>query len=203
MKKRCELCKSRARIHCDSDRASLCWTCDARVHSANFLVARHSRILLCQICQSFTPWRASGDKLCPSTASICATCVVEGHVPNINEDLIDVLNDSEHSLSQSSSLFQPPPLTSSSSSDEILTRDRTVLVKRKRRKVRDLNREYVKDSSSAKSNSTPSASGTTFENIKRIRNRNRSFDDNITVEEEVHGNCKSATMLDLDLNASP
>ncbi|KAI3736233.1 hypothetical protein L6452_15771 [Arctium lappa] len=77
MKKRCELCKSIARIYCDSDSASLCWSCDSKVHSANFLVARHSRSLLCQICQSPTPWSASGEKIGPTTSSICGRCVVE------------------------------------------------------------------------------------------------------------------------------
>ncbi|KAK3014362.1 hypothetical protein RJ639_009084 [Escallonia herrerae] len=45
--KRCELCNSIARMYCESDQASLCWDCDARIHSANFLVAKHLRTLLC------------------------------------------------------------------------------------------------------------------------------------------------------------
>ena len=55
--KKCELCNSLAKMHCDSDQASLCWDCDAKVHAANFLVAKHSRTLLCHLCQSFTPWK--------------------------------------------------------------------------------------------------------------------------------------------------
>ncbi|KAL7000257.1 hypothetical protein U1Q18_001405 [Sarracenia purpurea var. burkii] len=72
--KSCELCKSAARMYCESDQASLCWDCDAKVHSANFLVARHSRSLLCHVCQSPTAWNASGLKLGP-TVSVCESCV--------------------------------------------------------------------------------------------------------------------------------
>ncbi|GFP93761.1 B-box zinc finger protein 32 [Phtheirospermum japonicum] len=61
-------------MHCASDQASLCWACDAKVHSANFLVARHSRNLLCRVCQGPTPWSAAGAKLRP-TASACEQCV--------------------------------------------------------------------------------------------------------------------------------
>eukprot|EP00257_Ricinus_communis_P019234 XP_015578163.1 zinc finger protein CONSTANS-LIKE 4 isoform X2 [Ricinus communis] len=72
--KKCELCNSLAKMYCESDQASLCWDCDARVHAANFLVAKHSRTLLCHLCQSFTPWTASGPRLRP-TVSICDNCV--------------------------------------------------------------------------------------------------------------------------------
>ncbi|KAH7859870.1 hypothetical protein Vadar_006475 [Vaccinium darrowii] len=73
--KGCDLCKSAgARMFCESDQASLCWDCDGKVHSANFLVARHSRTLLCHVCQSPTPWSASGEKL-GRTVSVCEGCV--------------------------------------------------------------------------------------------------------------------------------
>ncbi|CAN0921724.1 B-box zinc finger protein 32 [Linum grandiflorum] len=70
--KNCELCKSPARTYCKSD-DSLCWSCDAKVHEANFLVVRHSRTLLCQLCQSATPWQAAGSKL-GNTISFCLHC---------------------------------------------------------------------------------------------------------------------------------
>ncbi|XP_047940054.1 zinc finger protein CONSTANS-LIKE 2-like [Salvia hispanica] len=73
MKKTCELCKQAARLLCESDQAILCWDCDARVHSANFLVARHSRNLLCRACQSPTSWCSTGSKLSP-TFSSCRKC---------------------------------------------------------------------------------------------------------------------------------
>lgn len=72
--KGCELCEKPARMYCESDQASLCWVCDAKVHSANFLVARHTRSLLCQACQAPTPWRAAGARLGP-TVSVCQKCV--------------------------------------------------------------------------------------------------------------------------------
>ncbi|XP_019054700.1 PREDICTED: zinc finger protein CONSTANS-LIKE 9 [Nelumbo nucifera] len=76
--KECELCNHPARMFCESDQASLCWDCDAKVHGANFLVARHSRSLLCHVCQSPTPWKASGAKLGP-TVSVCEKCVNSSH----------------------------------------------------------------------------------------------------------------------------
>ncbi|XP_044497683.1 zinc finger protein CONSTANS-LIKE 4-like [Mangifera indica] len=72
--KKCELCESPAKMYCESDEASLCWDCDAKVHGANFLVAKHSRTLLCHLCQSPTPWNGSGPKLGP-TISACNVCV--------------------------------------------------------------------------------------------------------------------------------
>ena len=72
--KKCELCDSSAKMYCESDQASLCWDCDAQVHSANFLVSKHSRRLLCHVCQSLTPWNGSGPKLLP-TVSVCDSCV--------------------------------------------------------------------------------------------------------------------------------
>ncbi|CAL9112674.1 unnamed protein product [Musa acuminata var. zebrina] len=79
--KQCELCDRPARMHCESDQASLCWECDAKVHGANFLVARHSRCLLCQSCQSPTPWRAEGARpgYAASTCERCAAgCATDG-----------------------------------------------------------------------------------------------------------------------------
>lgn len=48
--KLCELCSAAAAVHCPSDSAYLCFPCDAAVHSANFLVARHLRSSLCSTC---------------------------------------------------------------------------------------------------------------------------------------------------------
>ncbi|KAL3613739.1 hypothetical protein CASFOL_041813 [Castilleja foliolosa] len=71
--KGCELCSSPARMYCHSDQASLCWDCDQKVHAANFLVAKHSRTLLCHLCHSPTPWTASGLNL-SHTISVCHGC---------------------------------------------------------------------------------------------------------------------------------
>lgn len=56
----CELCKDAAAVYCPSDSAFLCRGCDARVHQANFLVARHARIPLCPGCGSPSGRRFSG-----------------------------------------------------------------------------------------------------------------------------------------------
>lgn len=71
--KPCALCRQPALLFCESDRASLCWDCDAKVHGANFLVARHTRCLLCRACQEPTPWKASGAQL-GRTVSVCDGC---------------------------------------------------------------------------------------------------------------------------------
>ena len=73
-KNKCDLCDGVARIYCESDQASLCWNCDGKVHGANFLVAKHTRCLLCTYCQSLTPWKATGLRLGP-TFSVCESCV--------------------------------------------------------------------------------------------------------------------------------
>ncbi|CAJ1934175.1 unnamed protein product [Sphenostylis stenocarpa] len=74
MEEGCSMCKQRAAIVCDSDQAKLCWDCDEKVHSANFLVAKHWRVGLCVSCRSRTPWKASGEKLTP-TVAFCQSCV--------------------------------------------------------------------------------------------------------------------------------
>ncbi|CAJ1978622.1 unnamed protein product [Sphenostylis stenocarpa] len=87
---------------CDSDQAKLCWDCDEKVHSANFLVAKHSRVLLCRLCHSPTPWKASGTKLTP-TVSFCHRCVLHRHarfnyLVNSDQQHSDEGNGSDHVL---------------------------------------------------------------------------------------------------------
>ncbi|KAK4484372.1 hypothetical protein RD792_006951 [Penstemon davidsonii] len=72
-KKGCELCSNPARMFCESDQASLCWDCDEKVHAANFLVAKHSRTLLCHVCSSPTAWKAAGTGLRPAV-TVCQSC---------------------------------------------------------------------------------------------------------------------------------
>lgn len=83
----CELCESVARMYCESDQANLCWRCDEKVHRANFLVAKHSRSLLCHVCQSLTAWKASGPKLSP-TVSVCDSCVTSAHGEAHDNELV-------------------------------------------------------------------------------------------------------------------
>ncbi|KAJ8545611.1 hypothetical protein K7X08_018194 [Anisodus acutangulus] len=134
--KKCELCSSIATVYCESDQASLCWDCDARVHTANFLVAKHSRILLCNSCQSLTPWTGSGSKLGP-TVSVCQTCFPRNNNDGTDQDhdLDDDDDDDDDDVSSdgdnqvvpfsSSTTDQPRPLSlasSSSSSEESTSR---------------------------------------------------------------------------------
>ncbi|GKV11428.1 hypothetical protein SLEP1_g22689 [Rubroshorea leprosula] len=95
--KSCELCKFPARTYCESDQASLCWDCDAKVHGANFLVARHLRCLLCQTCQSPTPWRAAGAEL-GRTVSVCESCLgggegAESEAENEDDEMDNTADD--------------------------------------------------------------------------------------------------------------
>ncbi|KAJ6349078.1 hypothetical protein OIU77_006631 [Salix suchowensis] len=98
--KKCELCKNPARTYCESDQASLCWNCDTKVHGANFLVARHVRALLCQSCQSLTPWKASGAQL-GHTVSVCERCMLSNgnHRQEIQEQ---EENDSSEDIEEDS-----------------------------------------------------------------------------------------------------
>ncbi|KAK1584115.1 hypothetical protein Q3G72_029909 [Acer saccharum] len=92
--KKCELCDRTARMYCESDQASLCWDCDEKVHRANFLVAKHSRSLLCHVCQSVTPWKASGAKLGP-TVSVCEACVASAQCKARDGGVVRRENQSE------------------------------------------------------------------------------------------------------------
>ncbi|XP_022011945.1 zinc finger protein CONSTANS-LIKE 9 isoform X2 [Helianthus annuus] len=156
MKPCCELCKSPAKIYCDSDQASLCWTCDNKVHSANFLVARHSRTLLCCKCHSPTPWTAAGEKLGPSAVSICEKCVMEDTSDDDDESEEENNEDDDYDEDSETELhvgdddhnqivplcYTPPPPASSSSSDDCSVGDTTVFVKRKRVNDTDLCEVY-------------------------------------------------------------
>ncbi|KAK4750637.1 hypothetical protein SAY87_004119 [Trapa incisa] len=88
-KRGCELCGMPARMYCESDQANLCRICDERVHSANFLVAKHTRRLLCQVCQSPTPWVADGLKL-GTTVSVCDGCFdSHGKDPEVGRHVVE------------------------------------------------------------------------------------------------------------------
>ncbi|XP_076948895.1 uncharacterized protein LOC143621319 [Bidens hawaiensis] len=136
--KTCELCKSEAKVYCDSDQASLCWTCDTKVHSANFLVARHSRILLCRVCRSTTPWTAAGQNLGHSAVSICEKCVANDTSDDETEDEDEDEDEDENQVVPGEYTPQtPPPAASSSSSssgsdDEESTGGSGGFLKRKR-----------------------------------------------------------------------
>ncbi|PON53183.1 B-box-type zinc finger [Parasponia andersonii] len=56
----CELCSEEASLYCHADSAFLCRSCDADVHGANFLVARHVRRTICSSCFAFDGSFVSG-----------------------------------------------------------------------------------------------------------------------------------------------
>ncbi|OIW20452.1 hypothetical protein TanjilG_11763 [Lupinus angustifolius] len=126
--KKCELCKVAATTFCDSDQASLCWDCDTKVHGANFLVARHTRTLLCHACQNLTPWKASGATL-GNTVSMCQGCAGGARVnagegeesEGDNDDEIDSLydedEDGDNQVVPLSSTATAPPACSSSTGE--------------------------------------------------------------------------------------
>ncbi|XP_020690432.1 B-box zinc finger protein 21-like [Dendrobium catenatum] len=123
--KRCELCGREARMYCESDQASLCWDCDAKVHGANFLVERHPRVLLCRRCQSPTAWRATGARLSP-IISACDRCTaIDKASPDGEEqDEDDVDGEDADMDEEEQEDYQvvpwrlTPPATASSSSGE-------------------------------------------------------------------------------------
>ncbi|KAK6134873.1 hypothetical protein DH2020_031357 [Rehmannia glutinosa] len=135
-----------ARIYCESDQASLCWDCDAKVHSANFLVARHSRNLLCHVCQSATPWSASGSKLGP-TVSVCRKCVYGGICDQGGEQDEEELVAEELEENQVVPWSPPPPAPESfsSSEDEESVGDDDMVVSRKRRRLQIASTDELSD----------------------------------------------------------
>ena len=79
----CELCDGEASLYCPSDSAFLCWNCDAKVHQANFLVARHVRRTVCSLCKSLTGNRISG----PGSRLIHRICRSCSPVDDLNHGL--------------------------------------------------------------------------------------------------------------------
>ncbi|CAI5467160.1 unnamed protein product [Closterium sp. Yama58-4] len=88
----CELCTQPAALRCDADSAFLCATCDAAVHSANFIVLRHSRHLLCALCSSPTSWEAPSPfhqpAAVPQTQVMCDSCLAVGAVSGITGNAV-------------------------------------------------------------------------------------------------------------------
>ncbi|GJP36767.1 hypothetical protein CLOM_g21240 [Closterium sp. NIES-68] len=83
----CELCSQPAALRCDADSAFLCASCDAAVHSANFIVLRHARHLLCALCSAPTSWEAPAPfhHLAGASPSqvVCDSCLAVGAVSGI------------------------------------------------------------------------------------------------------------------------
>uniref|UniRef100_A0A7C9A321 B box-type domain-containing protein n=1 Tax=Opuntia streptacantha TaxID=393608 RepID=A0A7C9A321_OPUST len=76
-KRGCELCSAEATVYCASDSAYLCCSCDAKVHNANFLVARHFRSFICSKCRNLADFRFSGSGISPAARNLCKSCSPE------------------------------------------------------------------------------------------------------------------------------
>lgn len=76
-RRNCELCTGEAKVYCPSDSAFLCRSCDAKVHGANFLVARHLRSSLCSNCGSSEGKRFSGAGISFPVRNLCRSCSPE------------------------------------------------------------------------------------------------------------------------------
>ncbi|GLJ15783.1 hypothetical protein SUGI_0260010 [Cryptomeria japonica] len=100
---RCELCSKESALRCEADCANLCWECDAQVHSANFLVARHLRIVLCCRCHGQTRKAICG--ACPQAEfSLCRACSELGDSKqNADMKVLSVLKRWYRALNLSSS----------------------------------------------------------------------------------------------------
>lgn len=127
--KKCELCNCPATLFCESDQATLCWECDAKVHTANFIVTKHPRILLCHICQSLTVWHGTGPKFVP-TISVCNHCQqknddddddMEEDQDDMENDVDEDDDDEEENQVVPWTSTPPPPVSSSSSNSTTST----------------------------------------------------------------------------------
>ncbi|KAK4764765.1 hypothetical protein SAY86_025855 [Trapa natans] len=89
----CDLCGGDASLYCDSDSAFLCFRCDADVHGANFLVARHIRYSVCSSCRSLGENHLSGARIAPLPA-FCRSCSGESPCPG-EEDSDSLTSESD------------------------------------------------------------------------------------------------------------
>ncbi|KAK3000576.1 hypothetical protein RJ639_021986 [Escallonia herrerae] len=112
----CELCKGEATLHCASDSAFLCWECDATVHGANFLVARHVRSIVCFKCKAFTGSRFSGGGQRQLGSCTCRSCSLEppdGDIDSLSSSSACVSSTTENSVTRPKKIDQ----TASSNTD--------------------------------------------------------------------------------------
>ncbi|XP_019193775.1 PREDICTED: zinc finger protein CONSTANS-LIKE 4-like [Ipomoea nil] len=192
----CELCKGVARMYCESDQANLCWSCDSKVHSANFLVERHSRRLLCHVCQSPTAWSASGSRL-GSMVSTCERCFESGarsgpeaevsreenefEDEDEDDDEVEEEDDDDEIDSEDIQVVPwsstPPPPAASSSSDDSLLTEREVSGKQLRENDTDLQYEDNRRNLSSQLRlCTPSESSADFRGLHVLNDETSMLD---------------------------
>ncbi|XP_031097004.1 B-box zinc finger protein 32-like [Ipomoea triloba] len=115
----CELCNGEVAVCYPSDFAFLCWSCDTKVHDANFLVARHIRNIICLKCKSFTGHRVSGFGVAP-IASHCGSCSSLPPPEAKEADLADAVSSSSSSSACVSSTHSSSQKNMSDQSSESL-----------------------------------------------------------------------------------
>lgn len=205
-KKTCELCSNPARMFCESDQASLCWDCDAKVHAANFLVAKHSRTLLCHLCSSPTPWKAAGSSL-GATISVCQACAQHGEnrvspssIPPPRREIEDREEDCDSQESESDDDYSHSEDYSEDDEEEEDGENQVV--------------PWSASSSSPPVNApeSPSSSSTeedaSFSSLKRMRRDNLSFESEdedgyySSPDLEVEGNFRSSGTSHEDSSSS-
>lgn len=72
----CDFCgEQRSIVHCRSDAACLCLSCDRNVHSANALSKRHLRTLVCERCHC----QPAVVRCIEEKISLCQNCNWSGH----------------------------------------------------------------------------------------------------------------------------
>ncbi|CAL9079228.1 unnamed protein product [Musa textilis] len=102
----CELCGCEAAIFCQPDAAFLCWACDASVHRANFLVARHVRWVACGACHSLDSARRVSGPAPRLVRFLCASCDPDHSPPSPSHPTASSYSGS--CLSTSESTAAPP-----------------------------------------------------------------------------------------------
>lgn len=110
MEKKCELCGDRATLYCAADDANVCWSCDAKVHSANFLVARHARSVLCGRCCQETDCKTSGPHPSP-LSRLCPRCN-----PSTTAAVVNDCNGDSEEMENSETLSYPSATTEAADS---------------------------------------------------------------------------------------
>ncbi|PIA43719.1 hypothetical protein AQUCO_01800045v1 [Aquilegia coerulea] len=151
----CELCNGEAWLYCVSDSAFLCLNCDARVHQANFLVARHVRRTICCKCKYFDGNSISGvgfrrhiEPICQSCLSNCSSDSNSSCTSSSTTCIISSVNQSSNQLNSSSKIVFSGgnPFLPTKYSDEVSKNNKKK--KKKNRKIvetRSLNVDFKEE----------------------------------------------------------
>ncbi|MCL7041118.1 hypothetical protein MKW94_014446 [Papaver nudicaule] len=180
----CELCSGEAKLYCESDSAYLCSSCDANVHEANFLVARHIRRTICSKCKQYDGNIISGIQFYPILKSYtCSSCSLDS--PH-NHDIIDV--DSSSSSSDCVSAAESYNQNKNKKKDK----------KRNTRKI-DLNRKLASPKVTCSSSVTDISNGDVSSIPASFSGEDSSFPINLNGEELVRREDRKKSLTRVDL----